>query len=176
MRVTSSSPARLPQPTFEKLKAQLAAIDKRLATAAKALQDHRNTMMVSRSTPEGFKAATAKLKALEKDVARLQTTRQRLVDAMAVLRPAKPMRPTPAVLRGVIERHLQAGDLQFGAKAPRSEDILTKTEVTKHPFTSEASVLKSDPTKVIIKKTLTGGFVPGKPGDGTYSKPVPLSP
>jgi hypothetical protein len=173
MRVASSSPARLTQPTAEKLKAQLAAIDKKHAAATKALQDHRSTMMVSRYTPEGFKAATAKLKALERDVAKLQTTRQRLVDAMAVLRPAK---PTPAVLRGVIERHLQAGDLQFGAKAPRKEDILTKTEVTKHPFTYEAIVLKSDPTKVIIKKTLTGGFVPAKPGDGTFSKPVPLSP
>ncbi|MCA2978301.1 MAG: hypothetical protein INH41_10485 [Myxococcaceae bacterium] len=173
MRITSAGPGRITPPTPEKLKAQLAALDKKIAVAAKALQDHKNTMMVSRYTPEGFQAATAKLKTLEQALAKLQSARERLVDGT---KPGTATKPTPAALKRVIERHLKAGDLEFGAKAPRKEDILTRTEVTRHPFTYEAIVLKSDPTKVIIKKTLTGGFVPAKPGDGTFSKPVPLSP
>lgn len=176
MRVTSAGAARVTQPTYEKLKAQLASLDKKIATASKALQDHKDVMMRSRYTPEGFKAAGAKLKALEKDLSKLQSARKQLVAEMAVLRPSKPAKPTAATLRNVIERHLEARDLQFGAKAPKKEDILTQAEVNKRPFTYVAIVLKSDPDKVIIKKVLTGGFVPAKPGDGTYSKPVPLSP
>lgn len=176
MRVTSASAPRVTQPTFEKLKTQLAALDKKIATASKALQDHKDIMMRSRYTPEGLKAATAKLKALEKDLSKLQSARKRLVAELAVLRPTKPTKPTPAALRNVIERHLQAGDLTFGAKAPKKEDILTQAEVHKRPFTYVAIVLKSDPANVIVKKVLTGGIVPAKPGDGTYSKPVPLSP
>lgn len=175
MRISAAAPARVTQPTYEKLKAQLATLDKKIATASKALQDHKNVMMRSRYTPEGLKVATAKLKSLEKDLAKLQTERKHLVAQMAVMRPAgKP--PTAAALTAVIERHLKAGDLEFGAKAPKKEDILTQTEVNKRPFSYTAIVLKSDPTHVIIKKVLTGGFVPAKPGDGTYSKPVALKP
>ena len=124
---------------------------------------------------ELLRVATAKLKTLEKDLAKLQTQRKNLVAQMAVIRPAsKP--PTAAALTAVIERHLKAGDLEFGAKAPKKEDILTQTEVNKRPVLYTAIVLKSDPTHVIIKKVLTGGFVPAKPGDGTYSKPVSLKP
>jgi seryl-tRNA synthetase len=173
MRITAAGASRVTQPTYEKLKAQLATLDKKIATASKALQDHKDVMARSRYTPEGFKAASAKLKALEKDLAKLQTARKRLVAELAVLKPSK---PTAAALRNVIERHLKAGDLQFGAKAPKKEDILTQTEVNKRPFTYVAVVLKSDPDSVIIKKVLTGGIVPARPGDGTYSKPVPLTP
>ncbi len=84
--------------------------------------------------------------------------------------------PSAAKLTQVLEKHLKAGDLQFGAKAPKKEDILTQTEVNKHPFTDTAIVLQSDPTRVTFEQVLTGGFVPPRPGDGTYSKPVPLSP
>lgn len=173
MRVAPSVPARVTQPTYEKLKAQLATLDKKIATAEKALQDHKDVMMRSRYTPEGLKLATAKLKSLEKDLTRLQTQRKHLVAQMAVLRPA-PKTPTAAQLTAVIERHLKADDLKFGAKAPKKEDILTQTTVNKHPFSYTAIVLKNDPSKVIIKKVLTGGFVPARPGDGTYSFPVPL--
>lgn len=175
MRISAAAPARVTQPTYEKLKAQLATLDKKIATASKALQDHKDIMMRSRYTPEGLKLATAKLKTLEKDLAKLQTARKHLVAQMAVMRPtSKP--PTAAALTASVERHLKAGDLQFGAKAPKKEDILTQTSVHKHPFTYTAIVLKNDPTRMIVKKVLTGGFVPAKPGDGTYSKPVSIKP
>ena len=129
--------ARVTQPTYEKLKAQLATLDKKIATASKALQDHKDIMMRSRYTPEGLKLATAKLKTLEKDLAKLQTQRKQLVAQMAVIRPSsKP--PTAAALTASVERHLKAGDLQFGAKAPKKEDILTQTSVHKHPFSYTA--------------------------------------
>lgn len=175
MRVSAAAPARVTQPTYEKLKAQLATLDKKIATASKALQDHKDIMMRSRYTPEGLKLATAKLKSLEKDLAKLQTARKHLVAQMAVMRPtSKP--PTAAALTASVERHLKAGDLEFGAKAPKKEDILTQTSVHKHPFTYTAIVLKNDPTRMIVKKVLTGGFVPARPGDGTYSKPVSIKP
>ncbi|MDP3236311.1 MAG: hypothetical protein Q8S33_25285 [Myxococcales bacterium] len=175
MRISAAAPARVTQPTYEKLKAQLATLDKKIATASKALQDHKDIMMRSRYTPEGLKLATAKLKSLEKDLAKLQTQRKQLVAQMAVIRPStKP--PTAAALTAAVERHLKAGDLEFGAKAPKKEDILTQTSVHKHPFTYTAIVLKNDPTRMIVKKVLTGGFVPAKPGDGTYSKPVSIKP
>jgi hypothetical protein len=98
MRISAASPARVTQPTYEKLKAQLATLDKKINTASKALQDHKNIMMRSRYTPEGLKVATAKLKTFEKDLAKLQTQRKHLVAQMAVIRPAsKP--PTAAALR-----------------------------------------------------------------------------
>lgn len=175
MRISAAAPASVTQPTYEKLKAQLATLDKKIATASKALQDHKDIMMRSRYTPEGLKLATAKLKTLEKDLAKLQTARKHLVAQMAVMRPtSKP--PTAAALTASVERHLKAGDLEFGAKAPKKEDILTQTSVHKHPFTYTAIVLKNDPTRMIVKKVLTGGFVPAKPGDGTYSKPVSIKP
>lgn len=173
MRITGSSPAKVTQSAYEKLAAKLATLDKKIAVASKAVGDHRQLMMRARYTPEGYKAALAKQKGLEKDLSKLQTERKHLVDQMAVMRPAKP--PTAAALTAVVERHLKAGDLEYGAKAPKKSDILTETTVHKRPFSYTAIVLKSDPKHVIIKKVLTGGFVPPQPGDGSYSKPVPLS-
>lgn len=173
MRVSGSSPARVTPNAYEKLTARLATLDKKIAVASKAVQDQKDIMMRSRYTPEGFKAASAKLKALEKDLSKLQTERKRLVDQMAVMRPASKT-PTAAQLTATVEKHLKAGDLHYGAKAPKKSDILTEASVHRHPFTYTAIVLKSDPKNVIVKKVLTGGFVPPQPGDGTYSRPVPL--
>jgi hypothetical protein len=47
--------------------------------------------------------------------------------------------------------------------------------VNKRPFSYTAIVLKSDPTTIIIKKMLTGGFVPARAGDGVFSKPVSIA-
>lgn len=174
-RISAATAPRITRPTYEKLSAELKAVEKKLTTATKALADHRHLMMRARYTPEGYKQATAKLKTLEKEVATLQKQKKALEAQLAVLRPA-PKPPSAAKLTAVIERHLAANDLQFGAKAPKKEDILTQTTVNKHPFSYTAIVLKSDPTHVIIKKVLTGGFVPARPGDGSYSKPVPLTP
>lgn len=171
-RVTQSSPARVTKPTYEKLQAQLATLDKKITAKTSELQAHKEIMMRSRYTPEGLKIATATLKKLEKELGALQTQRKHLVKELAVLRPSKP--PSAATLTAAIERHLKANDLEFTGKAPKKEDILTQTEVNKRPFSYTAIVLKNDPTKVIIKKVLTGGFVPARPGDGVYSRPVSI--
>lgn len=172
-RVTRAAPSRVTKPTYEKLQAQLATLDKKIAAKSDELQAHKDIMARSRYTPEGLKVATAKLKKLEKELAALQNQRKGLVKAMEVMRPASKT-PTAAQLTAVVERHLKAGDLQFTGKAPKAADILTQTQVHRHPFTYTAIVLKSDPKNVIIKQVLTGGFVPARPGDGVYSQPVPL--
>ena len=67
--------------------------------------------------------------------------------------------------------------LQFDQPAPKPENIASETPIkSEHPFTYYAVVLKDDPTHVIIKKVLTGGFVPAQPGDGSYSSPISLLP
>lgn len=171
-RVAQSAPSRVTKPTYEKLQAQLVVLDKKIAAKAGELKGHKDVMMRSRYTEEGLKTATAKLKKLEKELGGLQTQRKHLVKEMSVLRPKA---PTAAKLTAAIERHLKANDLDFSGKAPKKEDILTQTEVNKRPFSYTAIVLKSDPTKVIIKKVLTGGFVPARPGDGVFSKPVSIN-
>ena len=173
-RVAQSAPSRVTKPTYEKLQAQLGVLDKKISAKAGELKAHKEVMMRSRHTPEGLKTATAKLKKLEKELAGLQTQRQQLVKELSVLRPALKA-PSAAKLTAAIERHLKTNDLDFSSKAPKKEDILTQTEVNKRPFSYTAIVLKSDPTKVIIKKVLTGGFVPARPGDGVFSKPVSIN-
>lgn len=63
--------------------------------------------------------------------------------------------------------------LEYGAPKPgniASEKML-KSE---HPFTYYVCTLKGDPNHVVIKKVLTGGFVPAKPGDGSYTEPIAI--
>ena len=169
----SQTPARVTQPTFGKLTAQLATLDKKIGAKAKELQGHKDVMMRSRYTPEGLIVATRKLKTLEKELATLKTAHKHLAADLARLRPSsKP--PSVSQLNAVIEKSLKAG-IEFNGKAPKKEAILAQTEVNKRPFSYTAIVLKSDPTHVIIKKVLTGGIVAAQPGDGSYSKPIPLS-
>lgn len=169
----SQTPARITLPTYEKLQARLATLDKKIASKSKELQAHKDVMARSRYTPEGLKVATAKLKTLEKELAALKTEHKHVKADLARLRPSsKP--PTSAELNAVIEKNLKGGKLEFTGKAPKKEDILTQSEVHHRPFSYTAIVLKSDPNHVIIKKVLTGGFVPARPGDGSYSQPVPL--
>jgi predicted RNase H-like nuclease (RuvC/YqgF family) len=168
-----TTPARVTQPTYEKLKARVAALETKLTAKSAELQTHKDIMARSRYTPQGLKDATAKLKKLEKEVTSLKTELKQVKADLARLRPAsKP--PTSAELTAVIEKNLKSGTLEFNGKAPKKEDILTQTEVNKRPFSYTAIVLKSDPNHVIIKKVLTGGFVPARPGDGSFSQPVPL--
>jgi hypothetical protein len=75
-----------------------------------------------------------------------------------------------------LEAHLKAGDLNFDHQAPNPKDILKSTVIkSEHPFTYTAIVLKGDPNHVIIKKVLTGGFVPAGPNDGSYSQPISVN-
>lgn len=169
----SQTPPRITLPTYEKLQARLATLEKKIASKSKELQAHKDVMARSRYTPEGLKVATAKLKTLEKELAALKTEHKHVKADLARLKPTKKP-PTSAELTAVVEKQLKGGKLEFTGKAPKKEDILTQTEVHHRPFSYTAIVLKSDPNHVIIKKVLTGGFVPARPGDGSYSQPVPL--
>jgi hypothetical protein len=67
--------------------------------------------------------------------------------------------------------------LTYDQPAPRPEDILSERPLkSEHPYSYYAITLKNDPTHVIIKKVLTGGFVPAGPGDGSYSAPISILP
>jgi hypothetical protein len=66
--------------------------------------------------------------------------------------------------------------LEYGHPAPDPKNVLKETVIkSQHPFTYYAVTLKGDPNHVVIKKVLTGGFVPAKPGDGTYTAPIEIS-
>jgi seryl-tRNA synthetase len=69
----SQTPARVTQPTSEKLKARVAALETKLTARSAELQTHKDVMARSRYTPQGLKDATAKLKKLEKEVTALKT-------------------------------------------------------------------------------------------------------
>ena len=172
IRIATSSPAPIRPPSATQLKARLATLDTKIAAKTKELTAHKEVMMRSRYTAEGLKVATAKLKTLERELGALQKEHKQVSAQLAKLQPKK---PSAAQLTAAIEKNLKNPNLEFNGKAPKKEDILTQTEVNKRPFSYTAIVLKSDPTHVIIKKVLTGGFVPAQPGAGVYTKPLPLS-
>ena len=65
--------------------------------------------------------------------------------------------------------------LTYDQPAPKPSQIASEKMIkSEHPFTYYAVMLKDDPKHVIIKKVLTGGFVPAQPGDGSYSAPIVL--
>ena len=173
-RIGSAAPARVTQPTYEQLQTRLTTLTTKIAGKAKELQTHKDVMARSRYTPEGLKTATTKLKTLEKELTNFKTEHKNLKASLATMRPASKT-PTTLELTAGIERALKSGTLEYGAKAPKAADILTQTTVHKRPFSYTAIVLKSDPNNMIIKKVLTGGFAPARPGDGSYSKPVPVN-
>ena len=87
----------------------------------------------------------------------------------------KTLLPIRRGLEATLDAHLKAGDLNFNNTAPRPEDVLSSRVIkSEHPFTYTAIVLKDDPTHVIIKKVLTGGFVPAGPNAGSYSQPISI--
>lgn len=76
-----------------------------------------------------------------------------------------------AAIRAEANRLIEGGTLEFGAKAPKKADVARQFEVRNvRPFTYTALELKSG--EIVIKKVLTGGFVPARPGDGTFTKPM----
>lgn len=85
--------------------------------------------------------------------------------------PHFPGLPTSPGERKIIEKLL--GTSSFDAPAPKPSDIVSETPLKQeHPFSYTLLRLKDD--RVVIKKVLTGGFVPAKPGDGSYSQPIAL--
>ncbi|MGV3623663.1 MAG: hypothetical protein ACO1OB_22780 [Archangium sp.] len=74
-----------------------------------------------------------------------------------------------------VEQMLANGTLRFDQPAPKPENVKSEKLIkSEHPFSYYAVVLKDQPGKVVIKKVLTGGFVPAQPGDGTYSQAIPV--
>ena len=89
--------------------------------------------------------------------------------------PATPRAVSPKAQQVAITAHAEAlikdGKLEFNGKAPKKIDILRQFEVKNvRPFTYAAIQLKSG--EIVIKKVLTGGFVPARPGDGSYTAPM----
>jgi hypothetical protein len=83
--------------------------------------------------------------------------------------------PPPNRAAAALEAHLKAGDLTFTGAGPDPKRIASSKVIKQeHPFTYTAITLAGDPNHVIIKKVLTGGFVPARPGDGTYSQPIAI--
>lgn len=86
---------------------------------------------------------------------------------------ANAQKPTaPLSLKDVLKK-LEAGAIEFGAEKPTNAGT-EKILKSEHPFTYYVVTLKDDPKHVVIKKVLTGGFVPAKPGDGSYSEPIAI--
>jgi hypothetical protein len=84
--------------------------------------------------------------------------------------PQLPGRPLdPGVIKA-LEKQLRG--LDYGGKAPKPSDVVRETPLrSEHPFSYSAIELKNG--DIVIKRVLTGGFVPAKPGDGDYSAPIP---
>lgn len=71
---------------------------------------------------------------------------------------------------------MDLASLKYDQPAPKASEIASeKLLKSEHPFTYYAVTLKDDPKHVIIKKVLTGGFVPAQPGDGSYSAPIAIN-
>jgi hypothetical protein len=82
---------------------------------------------------------------------------------------------SPAAMQNAIKEHanklIEGNKLEFNGKAPKKTDIAKQFEVRNvRPFTYTAYQLKNG--DVVIKKVLTGGFVPPRPGDGSFTKPM----
>ncbi len=77
-------------------------------------------------------------------------------------------------LEARVDAMLKKGSLHFDQPAPKPGDVLSEKVIkSEHPFTYFAVQLASEPGKVVIKRVLTGGFVPAQPGDGAYSQAIP---
>ncbi len=70
-----------------------------------------------------------------------------------------------------VETLIKDGKLEFSAKAPKRIDVLRQFEVKSlKPFTYSAIQLRTG--EVVIRQVLTGGVIPSRPGDGSYTAPM----
>jgi hypothetical protein len=66
---------------------------------------------------------------------------------------------------------IEGGKVDFTERAPKKADVLREFTVRNvRPFTYTALEMKNG--DIILKKVLTGGFVPARPGDGSFTKPM----
>jgi hypothetical protein len=155
-RIAAAATALVNQPRVDTSKTRLAALEKKLTTATKALADHRDVMARSRYTPEGFKQATATLKTLEKNVATLQTQVKQVKAELAAQQPGKAPtaqrqdpaqawgpspRPSPAATAKALSAHLNspAGARQAG----KIIDTISRKSVMASELNWEAANIKS---------------------------------
>jgi hypothetical protein len=105
---------------------------------------------------------------------------------MPVRAPSRPSQPaatqstggrfaSPAARQNAIKEKslaLIAGNkLEFTEKTPKKTDIARQYEVKNvRPWTYTAIELKNG--DVVLKKVMTGGFAPPRPGDGSFTKPM----
>jgi len=82
----------------------------------------------------------------------------------------KPPPEKPVSLSDLMGR---LNELDYGQSAPKNAGA-EKMIKSEHPFTYYAVTLQGDPNHIVIKKVLTGGFVPAQPGDGSYSAPIAI--
>ena len=82
----------------------------------------------------------------------------------------KPPPTKPVSLSDLLSR---LNDLKYDQGKPKNAGA-EKMIKSEHPFTYYAVTLKGDPNHIVIKKVLTGGFVPAQPGDGSYSEPIAI--
>lgn len=77
---------------------------------------------------------------------------------------------------GVLDQlETRAASLDYDGQAPDPANVAsTRVLKSEHPFTYYVVTLKDDPTHVLVKKVLTGGFVPAGPNDGAWSQPIPV--
>ncbi len=78
-----------------------------------------------------------------------------------------------AAISSEANKLIEGGKVDFTERAPKKADIAREFTVRNvRPFTYTALEMKNG--DIILKKVLTGGFVPARPGDGSFSKPIKM--
>jgi hypothetical protein len=76
-----------------------------------------------------------------------------------------------AAISAEANKRIEGGQVVFDQRAPKKADVAREFTVRNvRPFTYTALEMKNG--DIVLKKVLTGGFVPARPGDGTFSKPM----
>ncbi len=105
---------------------------------------------------------------------------------MPVRAPSRPAQPaatqtaggrfsSPAARQNAIKEHANAliagNKLEFTERTPKKTDISRQFEIKNvRPWTFTAIELKNG--DIVVKKVMTGGFAPPRPGDGSFTKPM----
>jgi hypothetical protein len=76
-----------------------------------------------------------------------------------------------AAISAEANKRIEGGKVEFSERAPKKAEVAREFTVRNvRPFTYTALEMKNG--DIVLKKVLTGGFVPARPGDGTFSKPM----
>lgn len=76
-----------------------------------------------------------------------------------------------AAISAEANKLIEGGKVDFSERAPKKADVAREFTVRNvRPFTYTALEMKNG--DIILKKVLTGGFVPARPGDGSFTRPM----